>query len=178
MSNSRDLGAIHSSAITCKGGTGFALGRWWRVLAGIIKWQDDLWKEGLPALGTPNSHSHPSFMLSEGHGDAFSVSKQRMCQTMCCSVYQAPQRLVPPDAGAEPALPAAGTAPLMSGAHSVLSLPPPGTKKLSFWGPVIISCVWKVIIKKMQGTKGIFFPFNPLASQFCICKMTTIRCCS
>lgn len=43
------------------------------------------------------------------------------------------------------------------GAHSVLSLPPPGTKRLTFWDPVIISCVWKVIIKKMQGTKGVFF---------------------
>lgn len=148
-------------------------------LAGIIKWQDDLWKEGLPALGTPNSHSHPSFMLSEGHGDAFSVSKQRMCQTMCCSVYQAPQRLVPPDAGAEPALPAAGTAPLMSG--SPFSAEPSSTRhqKAHFLRPCHhFMCVESNYQKNARNKGSFFFPFNPLASQFCICKMTTIRCCS
>lgn len=60
------------------------------------------------------SHSHPSFMLSEGCGGpsgwVFSVQTENVPEDV---LLCAPWRLIPHGSGVEPALPAAGTAPLM-----------------------------------------------------------------
>lgn len=95
ISSSRGLEAIHSNAVTCKEGLGLLITP--ESLAPEIKWQNAKtpqlvlsppWKEGL-LWEYQTSHSHTSFMLSEGHGgpsgDAFPVSKQRMCQHLLCA---------------------------------------------------------------------------------------------
>lgn len=71
----------------------------------------------------------------------------------------------------------AGLELLRSKAVKMLGLLPLNIKS-SVFKALLQLCVESNYLKNVEEQRDFFPPFNPLASQFCICKKRTIYCCS
>lgn len=138
-------------------------------------------KEGAACFGNtkPLTHTHPSCWVKAVGDllDGFSVSKQRMCQRMCSCVHHGSWSLM----ALVLSLPSLlqGQPHWWMRGHSAAEPSATRHQKAQFLRPCHNFMCVESNYPKNARNKGIFFPlFNPLASQFCICKTTTIHCCS